>query len=417
MINNIVAGILIVNVLGFIVLWKRDQNLLYAIFSISLTILFVLTVALEYTQEWRTYQKQFIQMEIDKESSPEVVKTLKASPIEIKQIWNPELSIADRCPTCHLAVNNASFKDAPEPFRYHKAAREHDFNKIGCTICHRGQGRATETEFAHAKHISHWDYPMWDLNMVQVSCPQCHEQIYEPGYKLKDTEMLTMARDLTVENELGMECTDCHTTRGFGEVLAPDLTEYGARSEHEFEMTHDMENVEGKKDMYSWTLQHFIDPIKITPGNPEMGLEATIMPNFGFTDEEAHALTALVFSFQSSTIPANYVYKPPTLREKRIEKRVSFIQAYQESFENFDELPEGQRLFIRANCWFCHTINGKGGKVGPDLTKVGKRFTIEKILVFWKTVAKKERHPMATRFKKFNEDEKGQIAHYLSTLK
>lgn len=44
----------------------------------------------------------------------------------------------------------------------------------------------------------------------------------------------------------------------------------------------------------------------------------------------------------------------------------------------------GERLFNGdGNCWLCHMVNGKGGRVGPDLSRVGSRrspeFLVEKI--------------------------------------
>lgn len=410
--------ILVLNIVAFAILWKRDQHLLYVVLSVSLLLLLGITVKREFVEEWRDYQHDYIQLQIDKESNAEVVATLKKTPIKIRQIWNPELGIADRCTTCHLATDNPKFKDAAEPFRYHEASREHDFNKIGCTICHKGQGRATETEEAHAQDIHHWESPMWELNMVQVSCPQCHEKIYHhEKYKLKGAEMLISAVDLLVNNELEMECFACHTIRKVGEALAPDLTEFGSRTEHEFEQTHEMKYVEGEKNMYNWTLQHFIDPLKISPGDPDTGMEATIMPSFSFTDEQAHALTALVFSYKPSLIPAKFQYREVTKEEKRVGERISFIKEFEDSYQNFEELSRGQQLFIRSNCWFCHKINGKGGRVGPDLTHIGKKRSKENILKFWATVTNKTRHPMSNRFNKFAEDQLEDMADYLSLLK
>ncbi|GMT42719.1 MAG: hypothetical protein IEMM0002_1130 [bacterium] len=309
MTNNAVLGILVVNILGFIFLWKSNKNLLYALFSISLLALFGFTVAKEFSPEWRVYQKEFLNIQIAKETDSDVIKSLKSAPIAIRQIWNNELGIADRCTTCHLAVDDPRFKDAPEPYRFHAAAREHDFGSIGCTICHWGQGRATDAEHAHATEIHYWDYPMWKGDLVLTSCPQCHEEIYEPKYKLKGAEVITMGRDLTLENELEIECVACHTIRGVGEVMAPDLTEFGSRTEHEFEQTHDLNYVEGKKTIYAWTFQHFLDPVKITPGDPETDTEPTIMPDFEFTNEQAHALTTFVLSLKPSMVPVKYQFK------------------------------------------------------------------------------------------------------------
>ena len=36
---------------------------------------------------------------------------------------------------------------------------------------------------------------------------------------------------------------------------------------------------------------------------------------------------------------------------------------------------EGRAIFSRSGCTACHSINGKGGKIGPDLTHVGARRT------------------------------------------
>jgi predicted adenine nucleotide alpha hydrolase (AANH) superfamily ATPase len=242
-----------------------------------------------------------------------------STPIKINQAWNKELGIADRCTTCHLAVDNTLFKNAPEPFRYHAAARDHDFGKIGCTICHMGQGRATETHDAHGRNVVHWDSPMRELNMVEMSCPQCHSAVYRPGYRLKGANYLNMANNLSVNAEHGPRCVGCHpilvghgvrvpSERWTG-VIAPDISIYGESNEHEFEQTHDMRFIEGKHSKYSWTKEHFLDPVKVMPGDEETGRLPTIMPNFKLSDEEAHALSIFVMTMKLSDIPAKFWYK------------------------------------------------------------------------------------------------------------
>jgi mono/diheme cytochrome c family protein len=39
--------------------------------------------------------------------------------------------------------------------------------------------------------------------------------------------------------------------------------------------------------------------------------------------------------------------------------------------------PSGQDLVKLLNCQACHTIAGQGGKLGPNLDKVGQRLTPE----------------------------------------
>ena len=320
-INQIVVGVLLVNILGLIFLWKRNQNLLYALFGLSLLALFVFTVAKDYSVEWRGYQKEFIRMQVEKAEDPEIAAAIRRTPIRIKQIWNTELGIADRCTTCHLAIDNTLFKDGPEPFRFHAAAREHDFGKIGCTICHSGQGRATETHDAHGRNVLHWEAPMKELNMVELSCPQCHSEVYRPGYRLSGAKYLNMANDLSVNAPNGPRCVGCHPILGgdretipserWTGVIAPDLSMFGKSSDHEFEQARDMQYVEGEHSKYAWTKAHFLDPVKIVPGDEESGRLPTIMPNFKLSDIEAHSLSIFVMTMKPSEIPAKYWYKEP----------------------------------------------------------------------------------------------------------
>jgi mono/diheme cytochrome c family protein len=37
------------------------------------------------------------------------------------------------------------------------------------------------------------------------------------------------------------------------------------------------------------------------------------------------------------------------------------------------KVQQGEKIFTSRQCTACHTVHGKGGEVGPDLTKVGDR--------------------------------------------
>jgi len=41
--------------------------------------------------------------------------------------------------------------------------------------------------------------------------------------------------------------------------------------------------------------------------------------------------------------------------------------------------PSGQDLIKRLNCQGCHTLAGQGGKLGPNLSRVGQRLSPEAI--------------------------------------
>src|SRR5208282_4699299 len=70
----------------------------------------------------------------------------------------------------------------------------HSAEKFGCTVCHAGQGSATDFQLAshvpndaaqkerrekeHGWHSSHfWDYPMLQKRFVESSCLKCHHDL------------------------------------------------------------------------------------------------------------------------------------------------------------------------------------------------------------------------------------------------
>ena len=98
----------------------------------------------------------------------------------VRQILLPELNRVDSCSTCHLGVEDPSYGGYPQPLAYHPLHEQHPFEKFGCTVCHRGQGRATTSADAHG-NVSHWDQPMLPLRFIQASCGQCHEAADNPA--------------------------------------------------------------------------------------------------------------------------------------------------------------------------------------------------------------------------------------------
>jgi len=426
--NTLVALILAANILGVIVFWKRDKSLLYALMSLSLIFLFGLTTYQDMSPEWKGYQKQYKKLLIEKANDPKKKKEASKFQIQIRQIWNQDLGIADRCTSCHLGVDNPDMKDAPQPFKYHPAAHVlesgriiHDFNKVGCTICHRGHGRATSKKDSHARGISHWEHPMYPTgkkSMVQASCPQCHMELTRPDdYDiLEGADMIMDARDFAGgQNDLEIKCIFCHSIYGVGEIVAPELAGFGDTTEHEFEATHNMTYVKGKKDKYHWTYQHFLDPKKITPDDPEHGIEETIMPKFGMSDDMAHKLTVWVYSMKESKVPDKFRYHP---EEKALAAKRGAVQqeiAGLYTPDEYAELSQGEKLFLKYNCWVCHTIHGKGGKIGPDLSKVGKRRKDDWMVKHFKDPRSVSQKSFMPQFN-LNQDQIAELVEFLKTL-
>src|SRR5512135_3588440 len=105
----------------------------------SLAMLLVLAVSplKDYFREWKGYQYRYNTMIA---TLPQRVAPV---PIGLRQIWVQKLDRVDRCETCHLGLKEIALASAPEPFRTHPHI-DHDIDSFGCTVCHEGQGAATE---------------------------------------------------------------------------------------------------------------------------------------------------------------------------------------------------------------------------------------------------------------------------------
>ena len=105
--------------------------------------------------------------------------------IEVKQV-NLEtagITMVDRCQSCHIGASNPDAVDFPQPLTYHPpiiAGVEnslHDFNKMGCAICHDGNSRALEFHDAHGEfHGWPESYALLPDKTSQANCFRCHAQ-------------------------------------------------------------------------------------------------------------------------------------------------------------------------------------------------------------------------------------------------
>jgi cbb3-type cytochrome oxidase cytochrome c subunit/mono/diheme cytochrome c family protein len=116
----------------------------------------------------------------------------------------------------------------------------HPKEKFGCTICHGGQGSATDFNLAshtppnaevaeewkkeHGWASNHfWDYPMLSSRFVESSCVKCHHQVTDLiRYGNKD-EAKKVVHGYNLVRELG--CFGCHEISGLksGREIGPDL--------------------------------------------------------------------------------------------------------------------------------------------------------------------------------------------------
>ncbi len=116
----------------------------------------------------------------------------------------------------------------------------HSAEKFGCTICHGGQGSATD--FFYASHSPNtmkaqrgwnkefgwknnhdWEYPMWPARFVEASCLKCHHQVTDLIREGNRNEAPKLVRGYNLVRENG--CFGCHEFSAIksGTVVGPDL--------------------------------------------------------------------------------------------------------------------------------------------------------------------------------------------------
>ncbi len=144
-------------------------------------------------------------------------------PVRIRQLVLPDLGRVDRCVSCHVAVEDPRMADADQPLKAHPGEylSDHDMQRIGCTSCHDGQGRAITAVDAHANEFEHWERKRLPDRFVQSTCTRCHSAdspVMMPAF--------VRGRDLF----RGRGCRGCHQLRGKGGLLGPALDGLGEAS-------------------------------------------------------------------------------------------------------------------------------------------------------------------------------------------
>ncbi|MBI3996166.1 MAG: c-type cytochrome [Candidatus Omnitrophica bacterium] len=313
------------------------KRLLFVLLTGLLAVLFVITMWRDTAREWTSYQGRFL-------------KTLHTDERRnvsggIKQIIVKDLNRVDRCTTCHLAIDKPQLALGEEPFTAHpgKFLEWHPVEKFGCTVCHGGQGLATEVKAAHGD-VKHWEDPLRRGNVVQASCRQCHGD-------LKAIEAHVPALIKGREVFLAKGCYGCHTIKDFGQTVSQDLTEIGSKSyqlmEADFEMMsppHDRIRWLETKLRHPRMLNPGVRPEHLPPGEEEIFPSA--MPHFGLNQDDIESVTTYLLSLTASNLPASYVMPAPP------EPTVTYAS----------DLEHGTAVFEKYGCAACHGIGGVGGR-------------------------------------------------------
>jgi len=319
------------------------------------TIVFVGVLAIspikDFRREWRQYKRSYVRYA---QTRPDTKRLLADYRPDIDQIWIPGMNVVDRCTTCHLGVAEPSLAGAsvPQPFRAHPQV-PHKIREWGCTICHRGQGAATEVAEAHESTLA-WEQPILPLKFIQSSCGSCHYA------DLPQTPQLTRGRQLLSE----LNCQGCHKLRGMERpaMLGPDLTSVGTKVSREW--------------IYKWLKEPrtVVDRDGNTVANGYETEEEPRMPKFRLDETQLRALSAYL-SMQRAHPVTPYKFD------------LHVVAAWS---KNPELVSQGEVRFKQMFCSTCHSLAvtraGEtkliGGDIGPELTKVGSKVSPD-WLVAW----------------------------------
>jgi mono/diheme cytochrome c family protein len=169
------------------------------------------------------------------------------------------------------------------------------------------------------------------------------------------------------------KCNQCHTFRGYGGTLAPDLSYEGSRSQRQ------------------WLIEFLRNPQTLRPA-------LTVrMPRFNMSEKDATSIADYI-----STELQNTKIHPAATDESTFTPEMA---------------ERGQKLFEeKYKCQSCHTIGSSGGYVGPSLNDAGNWLTpvwIEAWLDNPQALVPGTIEPRQS----IPEDERKDLTAYLMTLK
>jgi len=135
------------------------------------------------------------------------------------------------------------FASHPRPDLFVGASSPHPLQEVGCTVCHAGQGSATE--FSWASHMPntaaeeeewrdehawfsnpHWESPMLPTRFAESSCIKCHHDVLDlqPSERFPEPPAPKVVAGFKLVRKFG--CFGCHEINGYdtaGRRIGPDM--------------------------------------------------------------------------------------------------------------------------------------------------------------------------------------------------
>jgi len=285
----------------------------------------------------------------------------------------------------------------PEPYCGHPrldlmvgSSSPHPMADFGCTICHDGQGSATD--FRWASHSPdnleqagrwrkehgwsrnpHWDFPMLPARFAQSGCLKCHHEVVDlqPSRRFPDPPAATLVEGYQLVRRNG--CFGCHEIKGIdptGRRVGPDLRLAG--DDIEAAEAHRL----GLLKKVGPNLRYAVDRM-----DRDFMAEVIADPTAFRSDSRMPRLFALHDHLNESQAANS-----EQLETVEIRGIVEHIQANSEYASTLREpyvfrkpsAQRGRRVFSTQGCLACHRHEDfpqAESVQGPDLSNLGAKYT------------------------------------------
>ena len=310
----------------------RINQVMKAAFFLSAVLLLIgnfIILNKNINSEWRHYQSEYISLALENTDDAKVKEVLMNRTPRIEQLivndFGPKR--VDRCMTCHAGVDDDNFKDAEQPYKTHpEIPGLHPYRIYGCTICHDGNGRGLTAEDAHGEK-KHWMSPMHKGEMIEAGCAKCHNSPY-----IEETPRLKAGSELFFTRG----CYGCHKVEGVSDGnLGVELTTVALK----------------------WKVDYLEESIVV----PKANNFESLMPKMDLPDDEVLSLTVYLKSLTGENLVDGSIRKYHQMKKwKSVEPNEVEVN-----------YAVGEKLFQEKSCIICHSIDGVGGHVAPDLSVEG----------------------------------------------